>query len=171
MLVTRVDLAAVACSIARTVDVLGDAWSWLVIRDLTVGIRRFEDLRQDLGISRQVLTDRLADLQAHGIVERIEYQTRPARYEYSLTVKGRDLMPVVVALTQWGDAWLAPEGPPMIYTHSACGQPAIGLACAECHLPVTLDDIDLLPGPGGRTGPGTALIARALDREQSAAES
>lgn len=168
---TRVDLAAVACSIARTVDVLGDAWSWLVIRDLTVGIRRFEDLRQDLGISRQILTDRLANLQTHGIIERTEYQTRPPRHEYSLTVKGRELMPILVTLTHWGDAWTAPDGPPMIYTHRACGRPGITLACAECHQPVTADDIDLQPGPGGRTGPGTALIAPALGRVGPAAGS
>lgn len=159
---TRVDLASVACSIARTVDVLGDAWSWLIVRDLTIGLGRFEDLRKDLGISKQILTDKLANLQQHGIIERTEYQSRPPRHEYSLTDSGRALMPILVSLTQWGDTCMSPDGPPMIFTHHACGRPGLALACPGCGEPVTADDIDLHPGPGGRTGPGTVLIAQAL---------
>lgn len=160
--VTRLDLAGVACSIARTVDVLGDAWSWLIVRDLTIGLRRFEDLRKDLGISKQILTDRLAQLLDHGIVERTAYQDRPPRHEYALTTSGRELLPVLVALTQWGDRWMSTDGPPIVFTHHSCGRPEITLACSACQVPVTVDDIGLQPGPGGRTGPGTALIAQTL---------
>lgn len=166
---TRVDLAAVACSIARTVDVLGDAWSWMIVRDLSVGLTRFEDLRTNLGISRQVLTQRLTDLHAHGVIQRVEYQSRPPRHDYALTAKGHDLLPVLVAITQWGDKWMSPAGPPLVFTHHACGEPSLALACTACRQRVTPDDIDLQPGPGGRSGPGTALIAAALQSQRSSA--
>ena len=105
--------AAIACSIARTVDVVGQRWTPLIVRDLFAGMTKFEDIRRDLGIASNVLAARLEDLERHGVVERRQYQSAPARHEYVLTEKGRDLYPVIATLVAWGDKWLAePSGRP-----------------------------------------------------------
>lgn len=101
----RASLAAVECPIARTLDVVGDPWTLLIIRDAFFGSRRFEDFRRVLGIPRATLTTRLASLVEHGVLERREYSTRPVRHEYVLTRKGRALGPLLVAMLQWGDEW------------------------------------------------------------------
>lgn len=155
----------IVCSIARTVDAIGERWTPLILRDLFVGLRRFEDLRRDLGIASNVLAARLDALQEHGIVEKRAYQSNPVRYEYLLTERGRDLYPVLTMLITWGDKWLAgTEGPPAVVVHRGCGRATSGVVvCRECGEPLTADDVRWLPGPGGRPGPGTMLIGGLLE--------
>ncbi|MGK8500229.1 winged helix-turn-helix transcriptional regulator [Nocardia asiatica] len=155
----------IVCSIARTVDAIGERWTPLILRDLFVGLRRFEDLRRDLGIASNVLAARLDALQEHGIVEKRAYQSNPVRYEYLLTERGRDLYPVLTMLMTWGDKWLAgTEGPPAVVVHRGCGRATSGVVvCRECGEPLTADDVRWLPGPGGRPGPGTMLIGGLLE--------
>jgi len=149
------------CSLARSLELVGDWWSPLILRDLGIGPRRFDELADDLGISRNLLTARLAGLIDAGVVARTLYQEHPRRYRYQLTAAGSELVPVMMALTAWGDRWATPEGgPPVRYRHRDCGQiftPTV--CCSSCGQPVADDDVDLLPGPGGRTAPGTMLAA------------
>lgn len=167
---TRTDLTNVSCSIARTVGLLDDAWSWLIVRDLSVGISRFDQLHTDLGVSRKVLTRRLADLIEAGIAERARYQDNPPRHDYALTDKGRGLLPVLVAMVQWGDRWEPTKaGPPMRFHHRPCPHSAITACCQTCGEPISAEDIATSPGPGGQTGPGTALIGAHLTRPQQPA--
>ncbi len=148
----RTSFGAMACSIARTLDVIGEPWSPLVLRNIYVGITRFDQLQETLGISRKVLAERLRWLTENGVLERREYSARPPRYEYVLTAKGLELFQVLMVMVAWGDKWLAGEaGPPVLYRHHACGQ--IGhaeLHCSACGEPMSATDIDVLPGPGCR---------------------
>ncbi|WP_330229738.1 helix-turn-helix transcriptional regulator [Nocardia sp. NBC_00508] len=157
----------IVCSIARTVDAIGERWTPLILRDLFVGLTRFEDIRRDLGIASNVLAARLDALQEHGIVERRAYQSNPVRYEYLLTERGRDLYPVLTMLITWGDKWLAGAGgPPAVVVHRDCGRPTRGVVvCQECGKPLTADNVRWLPGPGGQQGPGTMLIGDRLEGE------
>jgi DNA-binding HxlR family transcriptional regulator len=169
-LVTRTPLSDVACSIARATDLFGDAWTALIMRDVLVGITRFDDLVHDLGVSRKVLTARLARLADEGVLVKEPYQERPHREHYRATDKGKDLYPVLLALMNWGDRWYAgAAGPPTRIAHLGCGQDTTAvLACTGCGEPLTVDNTAQLPGPGGRTGPGTRvigpLIAARADR-------
>ena len=138
-----------ACSIARTLDVIGEPWSPLILRDVFAGFGRFEQIQADLGISRKVLTERLNHLVDQGVLERKPYDRRP-RYEYVLTEKGTDLVDLLLVMTRWGDKWLAGEaGPPVLYRHHACGEiSTVDLRCAHCGEPMHAGDVDPLPGPG-----------------------
>jgi DNA-binding HxlR family transcriptional regulator len=140
------------CSIAGTVDVIGDRWSILILRDAFRGVRRFDELQRDLGIARNILTDRLQKLVDHGVLERRPYQVRPVRYEYRLTAKGVDLSPALVALMRWGDRWLAGDaGPPLVLTHRDCGEPLDqAFVCWACDTTVAPTAIRSRPGPGAR---------------------
>jgi DNA-binding HxlR family transcriptional regulator len=159
----RTQLGHMACSLARTVDVIGEWWTPLILRDLFAGITRFEDLRRDLGIASNVLTDRLGTLAAHGVVERRLYQQAPARWEYVLTDKGRDLFPVILGLVRWGDRWQAAAGPPAMFVHHRCGEPAgARIVCAQCGEELKAEDVTAIAGPGGRVGPGTRVIGPVL---------
>lgn len=160
----RKRLGQMACSVARTMDVIGEWWTPLILRDLFAGITRFEELHRDLGIATNVLTDRLGTLAEHGVVERRRYQVKPDRYEYVLTDKGRDLFGVVAMLVRWGDRWEAGEsGPPMLLVHDACGHvTAPVLTCEHCATELHSDSVTGLSGPGGRVGPGTAVIGPVL---------
>jgi DNA-binding HxlR family transcriptional regulator len=110
------------CSIAGALEVVGERWSLLIVRDVLLGVRRFEELQADLGVARNVLQTRLTRLLEHGVLEKRLYQERPKRYEYRLTEKGLDLWPTIVALLQWGDKHAAPEaGPPVLLEHRECG--------------------------------------------------
>jgi DNA-binding HxlR family transcriptional regulator len=143
------------CSIAATLGAVGDRWTLLILRDLFRGVRRFEALQRDLGIARNLLTDRLHRLAELGIVHRVPYQQRPVRHEYRLTAKGADLSPALVALMHWGDRWYADGGPPTVLVHDACGTPLDqAVSCPECHTPVPPHHIRSRPGPG-RTIEGT----------------
>ncbi len=111
-----------ACSIASTLEVIGDRWTILILRDAFRGIRRFDHFHRDLGVARNLLADRLAKLVEHGVLAKALYEERPPRYEYRLTDKGRDLSPALVALMRWGDQYQAgPAGPPIELIHAGCG--------------------------------------------------
>ena len=140
------------CSIARTLEVLGDRWTMLVMRDAFLRVRRFEDFQRELGIARNVLTDRLNRLVEEGILERVRYQDRPARFEYRLTEKGIDLWPVMMTMMQWGDRYYAPEGRPRIIRHRDCGGELIDhLKCSKCGAGLGPRDVVADPGLDLRT--------------------
>jgi DNA-binding HxlR family transcriptional regulator len=146
------DIGGVPCSIARTLSVVGDRWTLLVLRDAFLRVRRFEHFQTNLGITRHRLADRLRKLVAHGILERVRYQERPPRWEYRLTPKGLDLYPVIAALVGWGDRWMAgKDGPPVELTHRGCGHRMTPvLACPDCRQPLTARDVVAQPGPALR---------------------
>jgi DNA-binding HxlR family transcriptional regulator len=129
-------LAGMACPAARSLDVVGEWWTLLIIRDALRGARRFDDFKQT-GISDNILTARLKRLVQAGIFQRSRYQQRPDRYEYLLTAKGRALGPVVAALRDWGANWT--EGPDRTkIAHSPCGHPiSVRLYCPDCDRQVT----------------------------------
>ena len=109
----RTSLGHMNCSIAQTLDVVGDPWTLLVVRDALFGTTRFDDFRRSLGIPRATLTSRLDTLVEHGVMERRRYQDRPERHEYVLTERGRDLRRVMVSMLQWGDKWSSLPEPPV----------------------------------------------------------
>jgi len=155
----QTSFANMHCSLARTLEKVGDWWTPLILRDIFLGLNRFEDLAVDLGISRNMLATRLAALVENGIVERVRYSEHPPRDRYELTQAGRELVPVLTALTAWGDRWATPSGgPPAIYYHTRCGRRSMPtVTCSECGAPFTAEELDVLRGPGARRGPGTAL--------------
>lgn len=119
----RTEFGEMGCSIARALDWIGEWWTPLIVRDVFYGLRRFEALQAHLGISRNILTDRLSTLVEGGILQRRLYQEKPERYEYRLTEKGIDLYPILLAMMEWGDRWAAPEGgPPVALVHEGCGR-------------------------------------------------
>jgi DNA-binding HxlR family transcriptional regulator len=137
------------CSIARALEVLGERWTLLIVRDVLLGVRRFDDFQRSLGVARNVLTDRLGRLVEAGVLERVPYQQRPPRYEYQLTEIGRELAVPVIGLMQWGDRHLAgPAGPPRLARHRDCGGALRAtLACTGCGRPVAAGEVEMLPGP------------------------
>ena len=139
-----------SCSIARTLDVIGDRWTILILRDCFRGVRRFDEFQRDLGIARNILTDRLQKLVDHGVLARRPYQQRPARYEYRLTPRGVSLSPALVALMRWGDTWLSDDaGVPLELTHKECGTPLDQVfICWTCDTTVGPSEIGSRPGPG-----------------------
>ena len=122
------------CSVARTLSVVGDRWTLLVLREAFMRTRRYEDFLAGTGAPRPILADRLRTLVENGVLERRQYSERPDRFEYRLTEKGRDLYPVVVSLLRWGDKWMPDRtGPPVELRHRACGHAMVPeLACPEC---------------------------------------
>ena len=146
---TAVASPTATCSLAATLEAIGDRWTLLILRDLFRGVRRFEDLQRDLGIARNLLSNRLNKLIYHEIVERQPYQQRPIRHQYILTAKGRDLSPALIALMHWGDTWYAEEGPPTLLVHQTCGTPQDQTVhCSHCHQDITAQQISSRPGPG-----------------------
>jgi DNA-binding HxlR family transcriptional regulator len=149
---TALEWSADNCTIGRALDVIGDRWSLLVLREVFQGIRRFDQLTVRTAIPRQMLTDRLDRLVAEGLLRREPYREpgQRSRHEYRLTDKGLDLYPVFVALQQWGDAYLAdPAGSPIEFVHRDCGEPVdLVLRCAAGHEIANNRDV------GGRVGPG-----------------
>ena len=145
-------LADENCSLARTLAVIGDRWTLLVLRDAFLRVRRFEDFENSLGIARRVLSERLALLVEHGILAKVPYQERPTRYEYRLTGKGLDLYPVIISLVHWGDKHYAgKKGPPLLHTHLACGHDFKSvMACGACGEPLNAKDVRVRPGPGAK---------------------
>ena len=142
------------CSVARSLEVVGERWSLLIARSLWMGVHRFDDLLDALGITRSVLTARLAHLIDEGVIERIPYHERPVRYEYHLTAKGHELWPVVAHLMRWGDKHYAePAGVPRILEHTACGgHPDDHLMCERCGEPLGVGSVTPRPGPARPTG-------------------
>ena len=148
----RTSLADQQCSIARTLDVAGEWWTPLILRDVAYGIRRFTDIQADLGISANVLADRLDALVRDGLLETRNYQQRPTRHEYRLTEMGVDLIPALLALMQWGDRWTWPGGRgPVGVSHERCGHEVhIEIRCPHCDAAVQPGQLRAkLRGPGG----------------------
>ncbi|MEV6654686.1 helix-turn-helix domain-containing protein [Streptomyces sp. NPDC051219] len=142
------------CSIGRAVGLVGQPWALLILREAVRGVRRFSDIQDHLDISRSVLSERLEHLVANGLLEQRSYQEpgRRRRSEYVLTEKGRDLYPVLSALRQWGDKYLAdPEGPAVLATHHACGAPVhVALMCEKGHPIASNQEVERRPGPSAR---------------------
>jgi DNA-binding HxlR family transcriptional regulator len=138
------------CSVARTVDLLGDWWTPLVLRECYYGVRRFDDFQRSLRIGRNILTERLNRLVDEGLLERVPYQDRPVRHEYLLTEKGRDFFPVMLAMIRWGDRWLAgDEGPPITLRHTSCDHDTQAeVVCSQCGEPLELRNVRAELGPG-----------------------
>ena len=147
--VKRTSVKDVHCSVAQCVEVIGDWWTPLILRDLLLGVHRFDDLQEGLGISRNVLTQRLELLVDNEIVERRPYQDRPPRHDYVLTRKVRDLWVVIQAMKQWGDRWAAPDGNPVDLVHTTCDHVATMVpTCSECGGTLHVADVVATPGPG-----------------------
>jgi DNA-binding HxlR family transcriptional regulator len=148
--VQRTNFGDMACSIARTFDIVGEPWSPLILRDVWVGITRFEEIQRDLGISRKVLSERLNGLVEHGVLERRAYSDRPVRHDYLLTDKGYEFCDVLMAITAWGDRWTAGDaGPPVLLRHGACGKLTHAeLRCAQCGALLHANAVDVEAGPG-----------------------
>jgi DNA-binding HxlR family transcriptional regulator len=155
--VQRTSFSTMACSIARSLDVVGEPWTPLIVRDLWLGRHKFDDIQRNLTISRKVLTERLKTLVEAGVVERRPYQRDPERYEYLLTDKGQELMNVLLALMAWGDRWVSADGgEPMLIRHKACGKRARAVVtCSACGEALRAEDAAVAPGPGARQGWGT----------------
>jgi DNA-binding HxlR family transcriptional regulator len=139
----RTSLGDHPCSIARTLDVAGEWWTLLIVRDVAYGVRRFGEIQEDLGVSANVLSDRLEGLLLEGILERRQYQARPDRHEYHLTEKGAELMPPLLALMQWGDRWKWPdERGPVRVTHDECGHEVrVEVRCEHCEQTLDTDEL------------------------------
>jgi DNA-binding HxlR family transcriptional regulator len=151
---------AQTCSVARSLEVVGERWTLLILRDAFLGVRRFDDFQQDLGIARNVLTDRLARLVEEGVLERRAYSEHPPRYEYRLTDKGRDLWPVVHALARWGDKHDAPNGPPTLFLHRGCGGTVSDhRICESCGAELEVRDVEARRGPGAVERPGSVVAS------------
>lgn len=138
------------CSIARSLEVLGERWTLLIVRDALLGLHRFDDFQHSLGVARNVLTDRLGRLVEAGVLERVPYQQRPLRHEYHLTPMGRELAVPVIGLMQWGDRHLAgPAGPPRLTHHRDCGGTLqASLTCTACGQSVAAAGMEVISGPG-----------------------
>src|SRR5262245_10413885 len=161
----QTSFAGFHCSLARSLDVMGDWWTPLILRDLFLGLDRFDDLVADLGISRILLTVRLAALVEHGLVRRQRYAERPPRDRYLLSEAGRELVPILAALTAWGDRWATPPGGPrVLFRHRTCGHGCTPqVACSHCGQPLAAEELEFLRGPGGRRPPGTLLSSRVIN--------
>lgn len=138
------------CSVARTISVIGDRWTLLILRDCFLRVRRFEDFQTRLGITRPILADRLRKLVAKFVLAKVPYQEGPLRYEYRLTPKGLDLYPVVMAIVHWGDVHMSEKkGRPLLHRHNRCGKdfdPV--MVCSECGEPLVAREVHVHPGPG-----------------------
>ena len=135
------------CSIARTLDVVGEWWTPLILRDVAYGLRRFGELEEDLGVASNVLSDRLETLVREGLLETRPYQLRPERHEYFLTEKGLDLLPALIALMRWGDRWTWDDRGPVRVVHEDCGgDVAVELRCPRCEREVDPAELRAMPG-------------------------
>jgi DNA-binding HxlR family transcriptional regulator len=139
------------CSIARALEVVGERWTLLIIRDVFLGRRRFDQLQESLGIARNVLTERLNRLVEEGILERVRYSERPERFEYRLTDKGRELNIALTALRQWGDKYLS-EKPPRLLRRKADRKPVVAALVPKGTEVLRPEEVETVPGPGLRPG-------------------
>jgi DNA-binding HxlR family transcriptional regulator len=152
--VQRKSFADMNCSVAQCLEIVGEWWTLLILRDVFLGYSRFDEFESRLGIARNVLTQRLERLVDAGVLERVPYQERPVRHDYLLTEKGRDLWQVVTAMRQWGDRWAAPDGSPVELVHHACGEVVnVVPSCSHCGEQLTTRDVKARPGPGLRSTP------------------
>lgn len=166
------DYNAQTCSIARALELVGERWTLLIVRNLFLGVRRFDELQEQLGIARNVLSARLERLLDSGLCERVPYGERPVRFEYRLTEKGRALWPVLIELMQWGDRYApTPGGPPMVLEHVGCGGTlAADRTCTTCGRRLALGDVRAQPGPGAATD-HPLLLGQGARRARTSASS
>lgn len=152
------------CSISRSLEVVGERWTLLVLRDVMLGRHRFDELVDSLGVTRTVLTQRLRHLTDEGVLERTAYQQRPERFAYHLTDKGRALTPVIAHLLWWGDTYYPePGGPPRVLLHRDCGGPVQPhFACGECGAELHAADITTAPGPASPAVAGSQIEPTSL---------
>ena len=157
------------CPIEAMLELVGDRWSLLILRNAFYGVRRFDGFQQHLNISKKTLTIRLRRLTEAGIFNRIAYQQRPERFEYVLSAKGQDLFPMMVSMTRWGTRWLAEPGQEwLLLQHKGCGEITEGkLVCSHCGEILTPARVTVVPGPGASTK-DTQKLDRAI-RKSSAA--
>jgi DNA-binding HxlR family transcriptional regulator len=143
------------CSIARALEVVGERWTLLILRDAILGMQRFEEFQDDLGIATNVLASRLKLLTDEQVLERVPDPERPGRPKYVLTDKGAQLGPALIALMKWGDRhYPTPDGPPRLTVHSGCGgHIGADLLCDRCGRPLRPGEVELPPGPGARVTP------------------
>jgi DNA-binding HxlR family transcriptional regulator len=162
------DYESQTCSIAGALEVVGERWSLLIVRDVLLGLRRFDEVQENLGIARNVLQARLQRLLDQGVLEKQLYQEHPPRYEYRLTDKGLDLWPTIVALMQWGDRYAVPAGgPAVLLEHRDCGGAVDEhRVCGRCGAKLSVRDVRAQPGPGA--SPRHPLLRR--DERARAAE-
>ena len=157
------------CSVARTIGVIGDRWTLLILRECFLRTRRFEGFQSALGITRHLLAERLKKLVRTGILRRIPYQESPKRHEYILTQKGLDLYPIMMAIVHWGDTHMVDErGRPVLHDHRKCGKifnPV--MVCSECGEPLMAKEVTTHPGPGARP----AAAKRTAERNAKATAS
>jgi DNA-binding HxlR family transcriptional regulator len=148
--VRKSSFADMNCSVAQSLEVVGEWWTLLILRDAFVGIRRFDDFVDRLGIARNVLTSRLDTLIGAGVMERRPYDEGRRRFDYVLTEKGRALWPVINALREWGDEWILGAGhEPLQLVHLACGEVTNGrIACSCCGETLDARSVRAVPGPG-----------------------
>ncbi len=146
------EIDTMTCSIARTLSVVGDRWTMLIIRDVFLGIRKFESIQHDLGLTPHRLSDRLRKLVRDGILVRVPYEKRPRRFEYRLTEKGIDLYPLIVVMVEWGDRWMAGRGGvPVELVHRPCGHTIRPeLICPDCGSKIDAREMSARPGPALR---------------------
>jgi DNA-binding HxlR family transcriptional regulator len=141
------------CSMARTIGVIGDRWTLLILRECFLRTRRFEGFQSALGITRHLLAERLKKLVRQGVLRRIPYQEAPKRHEYILTQKGLDLYPIMMAIVHWGDTHMVDvRGRPLLHQHRKCGKnfdPV--MVCSECGEPLSAKEVHTHPGPGARS--------------------
>jgi DNA-binding HxlR family transcriptional regulator len=157
----RKSFADMHCSVAQCLEVVGEWWSMLIVRDAFLGVSRFDDYQERLGISRNILNQRLNHLVESGVLAKVPYSEHPLRYDYRLTDKGRDLWPVLTAMRQWGDAYAAPNGPPLQVIHKGCGKISEAVpTCSACGEPLGPRDVVATPGPGA-VEPLTGLVRPA----------
>lgn len=155
------------CSMARSLEVVGERWTLLVIRDIFLGIRKFEDLHRSLGVARNILQARLELLCDEGVLERRPYQE--GRFEYCLTAKGRQLWPALMALLRWGDRHYAANGRPRLIKHRDCGgEVTEALTCDKCGRALQLTDLYWEWGPGSREGTKRKRARRSARTKRSA---
>ena len=164
----RSTLSGQPCSVARTLDIIGDRWTPLVLRDIAIDISRFDAIQADLGLSRKVLAQRLANLVEHEVVVKVEYQDNPPRYDYRLTEKGNDLAMVLLAIQQFGDKWVFGGEAPIVWKHLSCGQVSTPVqVCDHCGERVRPGEAVPLRGPSF-SDDAAPLVGEALDQIASA---
>ena len=152
----RASFDEMACSVAQSLEIIGEWWTPLILRDAFLGVTRFSGFQERLGIARNILSARLDTLIEHGVMKKVPYQDNPVRYDYKLTEKGRDLWLVVAALREWGDRWEAPDGPPVSMTHTSCGHVThIVPTCSACG--EVLSPFDLRATRGAGAGASTPV--------------
>src|SRR5665213_3531511 len=137
----KTDLSVLPCSLARSLQVVGEWWTLLVLRDVCFGWNRFDEIHDHLGIARNILKARLDTLLDQGMVDRRRYQQRPDRYEYVPTEKAIDFVPALLSLVAWGDRWTAKDGPPVLFSHRPCGHDTVAtVVCSACSEVLTRGD-------------------------------